>query len=264
MANQSQTLPHGSASQSAQKKEGFGMASPVNPAGSKRLERAHRILDAAAALIVRWGYDKTTIDDIARRAGVAKGTIYLHWKTREELFAALIKRERLEFAEDFRQRIAADPAGAMLRGIAKHSMLAVLKRPLLKALFLRDQDVLGKLAQSELSDTAYRERLAGFKAFLEFMRQHGLARTDLNLQAQVHIWAAISAGFFLVAPLTPAEFSLPDEELAELMAETVHRTLESGRSVSADELQTASETFVEYLDHSVTTAKERFQEELGS
>jgi hypothetical protein len=26
---------------------------------------------------VRWGYDKTTIDDVARRAGVAKGTIYL-------------------------------------------------------------------------------------------------------------------------------------------------------------------------------------------
>ena len=45
--------------------------------------------DAATALILRWGYNKTTIDDIARQAGVGKGTVYLHWNTREELFATL-------------------------------------------------------------------------------------------------------------------------------------------------------------------------------
>lgn len=60
---------------------------------SRRQERAHRILDAAAALILRWGYNKTTVDDIAREAGVAKGTIYLHWKMKEDLFGALIQRE---------------------------------------------------------------------------------------------------------------------------------------------------------------------------
>ena len=42
---------------------------------SKRQDRARRILDAAAELIQRWGYNKTTIDDIARQAGGAKGTI---------------------------------------------------------------------------------------------------------------------------------------------------------------------------------------------
>lgn len=261
MADQNQTLSLGPASRTAQQKEGF---EKLNPAGSKRQERAHRILDAAAGLILRWGYNKTTIDDIARQAGVAKGTIYLHWKTRDELFAALIKRESLAFAVDFKHRILSDPAGAMLRGIARHSTLAVLKRPLLKALLLRDQDVLGKLARSEFSDAAYIQRVAGFKSFLEFMRQHGLARTDLSLQAQVHIWAAISAGFFLMVPLTPAEFSIPDEELANLMAETVHRALESGRSISADELQLVSEAFLKYLDHSVATAKEGLQEELES
>ena len=52
--------------------------------------RGERILEAAAELIVRWGYKKTTVDDIARQAGVAKGTIYLHWKTREELFKAVL------------------------------------------------------------------------------------------------------------------------------------------------------------------------------
>src|SRR5260370_25072675 len=74
----------------------------------KRQLRAERILDAAAELIQRWGYNKTTIDDIAKRAGVAKGTMYLHWKTREDLFSALLVREELALAEDIKQRISND------------------------------------------------------------------------------------------------------------------------------------------------------------
>lgn len=228
---------------------------------SRRRQRANRILDAAEALILRWGYNKTTIDDIARLAGVAKGTIYLHWKTREALFAALMTREKLKFAENFKQRIIADPEGATLRGIAKHSALAVLRRPLIKAVFLRDQEVLGKLAQSELSTTAYLERLAGFKAYLELMRQYGFARTDLSLQSQVHIWSAISAGFFLASPMMPAEFSLPDEELADLMAETIHRTLEPDRPVSPEEYQAVSQIFMQYLNRTTATAEKQFQQE---
>ena len=37
------------------------------------------ILDAADGLIQRFGYQKTTVDDIAREAGIGKGTIYLHF-----------------------------------------------------------------------------------------------------------------------------------------------------------------------------------------
>ncbi|HEY3344888.1 MAG TPA: helix-turn-helix domain-containing protein [Anaerolineaceae bacterium] len=228
----------------------------------KRMERAQRILDAAAALILRWGYNKTTIDDIARQAVVAKGTIYLHWKTREALFAALLTREKLLFAEDFKQRITLDPEGCTLHGIARQTVLAVMQRPLIKALFLRDQDILGKLAQSEISDSAYLERLAGFEASLEFMRAHGLARTDLSLQAQVHIWAAVSTGFFLASPLMPAKFSLPDDQLADLMAETIRRTLEPDQPVPPEEYQKVSQIFLQYVGRSTAAAAEQFQREI--
>jgi AcrR family transcriptional regulator len=136
-------------------------------------------------LILRWGYNKTTIDDIARQAGVGKGTVYLHWKTREELFAALMKRERVELNREFYQRIIADPGGWTLRSIIKCSALALMQRPLLKATLLGDMDVLGKLAQREHSNADYIERLAGFTTYLEFLRQRELVRTDLSLQAQV-------------------------------------------------------------------------------
>ncbi len=229
---------------------------------SRREARAQRILDAAAALILRWGYQKTTLDDVAKQAGVAKGTLYLHWNTREELFAALIKREKLELAEDLKQRIVADPEGATLRGLLKHSALALMQRPLLKAILLRDMDVLGKLAHSEQSSATYAERLTGFKTYLELLREHHLVRTDLSLRAQVYLLGALFAGFFLVAPLMPDEFMLSDEELAELMAETVRCTLESGPAVASDALQSVSPVFTQYLNRAMAVAQERFRQEV--
>ncbi|HEY7418767.1 MAG TPA: hypothetical protein VH593_26545, partial [Ktedonobacteraceae bacterium] len=62
----------------------------------------------------------------------------------------------------------------------------------------------------------------------------------------------------------PDEFTFSDEELADLMAETVHCTLESDRSVSSSELQTVSRTFMEYLDRSLASLHEQFYQELES
>jgi AcrR family transcriptional regulator len=229
---------------------------------SKRQARAQRILDAAAALILRWGYNKTTIDDVARQAGVAKGTIYLHWKTREELFVALMRRERLALAEDFKLRLEQDPTGATLHGLIKHSALALMQRPLLKAELVRDLDVLGKLARSEYNSAAYAKRLAGFNTYLEFLRDHGLVRSDLSPRAQIYIVSAIFMGFFLIGPLMPDELTLSDAEIADLLAETVHRMLEPDRVIAADELQDASQLLMQYLNRDTAIVQEQFQQGL--
>ncbi len=231
---------------------------------SRRRERALRILDAAAALILRLGFQKTTLDDVSRQAGVAKGTLYLHWKTKEDLFRALILREKLEMAEDLKQRICADPEGGTLRGILKHSALALMQRPLLKAILLQDINVLGKLANGKQSSAAQVEKLMGFKIYLELLREYGLVRTDLSLQAQVYMFSAISMGYFCVAPLMPGEFTLPDEELADLMAETVHCTLEAGHPIPPGKLQAVSHAFMQYLDHAIELAQKQFQKEVES
>jgi len=231
---------------------------------SRREERAHRILDAAKVLILRWGYHKVTVDDISRQAGVAKGTIYLHWKTREDLFAALMKREKLEIAEELKQRIANDPEGATLRGLLKHTALTLMERPFMKAVLLRDMEILGKLSQGEASKTAYLEKMMGFKVYLEFLREQGLVRTDLSLRAQVYIFSAIFMGFLLVIPLMPDDFTPTDEEIAELMAETAHCTLEPRHSVSPEALQNASHTFIQYMERSTKVVQEQFEKEIDA
>ena len=50
------------------------------------------ILNAADSLLGRYGYQKMTIDDIAREVGIGKGTIYLHFKSKEEIALARVDR----------------------------------------------------------------------------------------------------------------------------------------------------------------------------
>lgn len=51
-----------------------------------------RILDAAATLFLSYGYKRTSVEDIASNAGVAKGTVYTHFSSKEEVFAGVSKR----------------------------------------------------------------------------------------------------------------------------------------------------------------------------
>jgi AcrR family transcriptional regulator len=231
---------------------------------SRRAVRAQKILDAATTLILRWGYDKTAIDDIAREAGVAKGTLYLHWPTREALFLALLQRERAALAADVAARIAADPQGASLRGMIRHSARALMGRPLLRAALLRDTAIIGKLAQLPDSGGEYVERLEAFRAYLEVLRGHGLVRTDQNLTTQVYLVGAVFAGFMLVAPLMPPELTLPDDALADLMAETIHRTLEV-EVAEAGVAPAVQEAVQRYLDRdqAITEAEARLSDEAG-
>src|SRR5579872_1354293 len=162
---------------------------------SKREERADRILDAAGELMLRWGYNKTTVDDIARYAGVAKGTIYLHWKTREDLFTALMQREYIRLAEDVKQRIVNDPEGGTLSGIIKHTMLATIKSPLTKAVFLRDTDLLGEWLRKEEESPSYSQQVGQSFAFFEFFLNRGMVRDDIDVRKQLYMLDAITIGF---------------------------------------------------------------------
>ena len=99
--------------------------------------------------------------------------------------------------------------------------------------------------------------LAGFTTYLQGLREQGLVRTDLSLQALAALFSSIFTGFFLAAPLLPDAFKPSDEELTELMAETGHRTLEPRDPVPSSAFQTASHTLTQYLDRSVARAQEQ-------
>ena len=231
---------------------------------SKRQERAERILDAAAELTLRWGYNKTTIDDIAKQAGVAKGTIYLHWKTREDLFRAMMVREDALLGEDIQQRLASDPEGMTMHGLMKHSILAISQRPLMKAVITRDTDLLGEWVRDEYNEETSRQRLDAYKSFLTFLRKKGLIRTDLDdLQAN-YILTMVTIGALMVDPWLLEGYEVSDEQAANLVAETVRRVLEPRVPPTKEAYQEVSQTFKAYIDDEIKLIKERHEKELGA
>ena len=50
------------------------------------------ILDAADRLLARYGYRKMTIDDLAQEVGIGKGTVYLHFRSKEEIVLSHVDR----------------------------------------------------------------------------------------------------------------------------------------------------------------------------
>ncbi len=232
---------------------------------SKRAERADRILDAAAELIARWGYNKTTIDDIAKQAGVAKGTIYLHWKTRDDLFWALLTREDVRLAEDIRQWIASDPEGITLHSLIKHITLVTLKSPLAKAMLLMDSDMLGELARRDYTSASFPERMAGWKGFLEYLREQGAIRTDIGIQEHIYMLSAIVMGFLMIDQWMPADFTYSDEEIADMTAEAIRRTLEpldtEQAGAATERKQAIASAFTSYMDKAVAMLKKETQQE---
>ena len=50
------------------------------------------LLDSAERLLGRYGFRKTTVDDVAREAGVGKGTVYLYFESKEDLILGTIDR----------------------------------------------------------------------------------------------------------------------------------------------------------------------------
>jgi AcrR family transcriptional regulator len=64
------------------------------PRGSalERADVSDAILDAVEALLARYGYKKMTSDDVAAEAGIGKGTVYLHFESKEDVVLSYVDR----------------------------------------------------------------------------------------------------------------------------------------------------------------------------
>ena len=76
------------------------------PTRTRTAPAAHRILDAADRLLARYGYRKMTVGDLAREAGIGKGTVYLSFASKSEIALACIERMARPTGIDWRTRHA--------------------------------------------------------------------------------------------------------------------------------------------------------------
>ena len=86
------------------------------------MSKPERILEAALEVIAEKGPHETTIDEIAQRAGVAKGTVYLYFKNKDSLLASLMQVGLDAFDSAVRRRVAghSDPIEQLKALIEEH------------------------------------------------------------------------------------------------------------------------------------------------
>lgn len=109
---------------------------------SREAKKRQGILLAGYQLFLHHGYKKTTIDDVARKARVAKGTVYLYFKNKAELLMHCVAFEKLRLKDDIGRVFAPEtPDQDRLRLWLRLSLFAVRDMPLSSRLMTGDLEM---------------------------------------------------------------------------------------------------------------------------
>ncbi|BCY14472.1 TetR/AcrR family transcriptional regulator [Actinoplanes sp. L3-i22] len=93
----------------------------------RRADTRQKLYEAAVQLIAEQGYNETTVDDIALRANVAKGTVYYNFKSKTDLFEELLRHGVGLLTDEFRAAVAGLPPREAVRALVR-AQLAYIQR----------------------------------------------------------------------------------------------------------------------------------------
>lgn len=149
-------------------------------------QRIPQIIDAAASVFARRGIDGANMEEIAKAAGVSKGTIYHYFASKEEVIEALVRRVfSLDRSAVIQLRIGSGTTRERLLGYAD-ALAAVVQQD--RVLFLVAAEIQGRAARiprlKVLASGFYQEYLEVLKAVLA----QGI--TDGQVNARIDVAAA--------------------------------------------------------------------------
>ncbi|WP_369204245.1 TetR/AcrR family transcriptional regulator [Streptomyces sp. PU-14G] len=193
------------------------MTSARTPSSRSRSATRDKLFQAAVTLIAEQGFSSTTVEEIAERAGVAKGTVYYNFASKTELFEELLRHGVELLTTDLRQ--AAE--GAAQRGGSRVDALDAMVRAGL--LFIDRYPAFTQLYVAELWRTgrAWNDTLLMVRqeavAVVEGVLRAGVAEGELSEDIDIQLTAAALVGMVLVAALDWKAFQ-PERSLEDVHA----------------------------------------------
>ncbi len=141
------------------------------------------ILRAAIDVFAERGYFNAQVADIARAAGVAAGTVYLYFRSKDDLLVTIFERTVKAQLQEGRAVTAAvaDPAERLRRFAQLH--LSMLGRDRKLAIVFQVELRQSLKFMERFSSTLLREYLGQIRAAIEQGQEQGLFRADLNATA---------------------------------------------------------------------------------
>jgi AcrR family transcriptional regulator len=155
------------------------------------------ILVEAARAFARWGFKKASIDEIARAAGVAKGTVYLAAESKEDLFYQALHREVRQWTAEVSKVIDPRvPADQLLSRLLEASMQHLERRPLVRALLFGE----AMKVLPAWSDRLFELRRLGGANLTEVLRlgvRQGVFREELDVDVVAGLLQDLEVSTFL-------------------------------------------------------------------
>ena len=177
-------------------------------------ETSSRILDAAFELFCRFGIQRTTMEDVARRAGVSRITVYRRFANRGMLLDQLVRREVRRYLDQFLVDIehAHTAADRVVLGFVS-SLRAFRRNPLIGGLMAADPNALvpSTIADGGRTLATVREFVAGQ---LRREQEAGNVASEVNVDIVAELMVRVCSSF-LVIPSHIVDLD-DDEQLSDL------------------------------------------------
>ena len=181
------------------------------PKGDKRARTRAALLEAARALIRKKGYERTTLEEVAKRAGMTTGAIYGNFKNRDELFIALGQT----YWAPVVPRVAPGATFAeAMRALARATLAAVQDR--VPVAVGRLTGLAYALTSAELRARVHEITKDSYEIGAEWLRTFDADQLPMPADVLVRVLHALIEGLVMQRILTPE--LCPDEVFYEAFA----------------------------------------------
>ena len=187
-----------------------------------KVRRKLKILQGATELFIQQGYRKTSVDEIAQRAAVAKGTVYLYYKNKAEILLSAVVMEEKEYLVRIKPILDGDldPRDRLEQWLAQALALGT-KMPLTSRLLGGDSEIMAAL--EELPPEMLQQSNELTMRFTKGMvgEAAGEGRwSDEELSARAAVIAGLSYFSGMLA-MEPIRGGLSVERYSELLARVI-------------------------------------------
>lgn len=197
-------------------------------------QRADALLDATAELLITGGSRQIRIEEVARRAGVGKGTVYLHWQSRDHLLLSVGAREAAAMTDTAIAAIRADPAEAAPHRYLRRHFLEAMRRPILQLIFSADGTDLAAFAHQPARSGLAASKMITSRDYLIALADHHLLRSGIDLSDVDYGLQAVAYGFFAVGPLLPGDPQSDLDHRADQLAGVIRCSFEPDPTPAPD------------------------------
>jgi AcrR family transcriptional regulator len=155
--------------------------------------RERAILDVTAALLLRHGYNKVTMSDVADAVGLNRRLVYLLFPSKDALIKALLLREVNSYTDVWKRYLERDPLGGTVASVYRGLLVTLKQFPLMAAMYTRDAQTFGTyLSKPGSFFGTFPPDPGPTREYLQAMQEMGVVRQDINTRAMAFILDALT------------------------------------------------------------------------